>query len=381
MADRFTFIIVVSLMSIGLIASYSLPTYLEFNKNLGEYYFVSKFALFAIVGISLMFILSRLNPEKWFNIIWRTLFYGSIIALIFMQLPAFSFMVPEINGAKRWINVGFFNIAPIEFFKIGLIGFLAYNLSNVAEIEDRFKYIKQELLIIIPFLVVLIGVSYITIFRQSDLGQTIMIWLIFIVMWFFIGANTRLFFGIILVGVLLFVYFLFQEEYRLGRFIGWLYSIAPSFILPDGANTNFDSYRQVNEAIDAIHNGGFLGTYLGNGVIKLGFFSDVHTDFVLAGLGEEIGAIGLIMITTLFFLLVKRLSRIAKLSSNLLYKLFVIGMALVIGVQFIMNGFGEVGIIPIKGITVPFVSYGGSSIIALCIGVGMVLMLSKRSAI
>ena len=381
MADKWVFIIVVSLMSMGLIASYSLPTYLEFNKHLSDYYFVSKFSLFAIFGVVFMLILAKLDPDKYFNIIWRILFHGSILVLVLMQTPLLSSFVPEINGARRWIHLGIVNVAPIEFFKIGLIGFLSSKLSKIAEAENRFKYIKEELKVIIPFVAILAVVSGITIFRQSDLGQTIMIWLIFLVMWFFVGANTKLFFGLISSAVLLFIYFLFQEDYRLERFVGWLYSIAPSLVASGDAHTNFDSYRQVNEAIDAIHHGGFFGTFLGNGIIKLGFFSDVQTDFVLAGLGEELGVIGLILITTLFFMLVKRLSRIAKLSPNLTYKLFAIGMALVIGVQFIMNGFGEVGLIPIKGITVPFISYGGSSIIALSIGIGMVLMISKKSAV
>ena len=381
MPDRLVFIFVVSLMTIGFIASYSLPTYLEFNKHLGGYYFVLKFAIFSVVGVFLMFLLSSLEPDKWFNIMWRILFYGSMLVLVLMQSSLLSSFVPEINGARRWIHLGIVNVAPIEFFKIGLIGFLSSNLSKIAETENRFKYIKEELKVIIPFLAILAFISFITIFRQSDLGQTIMIWLIFLVMWFFVGANTKLFFGLILSAVLLFAYFLFQEDYRLERFIGWLYSIAPSLVASGDAHTNFDSYRQVNEAIDAIHHGGFFGTFLGNGIIKLGFFSDVHTDFVLAGLGEELGAIGLILITILFFMLVKRLSRIAKFSSNLSYKLFSIGMALVIGLQFIMNAFGEVGLIPIKGITVPFISYGGSSIIALSIGIGMILMISKKSAV
>lgn len=382
MVDRFSFMLVVFLMAIGLLASYSLPAYLEFNKDMGQYHFVIRFALFSMIGMSLMFVLSSLNPKKWFDIIWRFLLYGSFLALIIMQIPAFSFMVPDINGAKRWISLGFIHIAPVEFLKIGLLGFLASNLSKIAEFEDRLKNIKKELEIIIPFFIALLIASYFTLFRQSDLGQTMIIWFVFIIMWLVIGANTRVFLGVITAGIIAFFFLIFQESYRLARFLGWLYSVVPSFILPNGTTTtNFDSYRQVDEAIDAIHHGGLFGTFLGNGIIKLGFFSDVQTDFVLAGLGEEIGAVGLILIIGLFFLLIRRLLRLAKLSDNLKYKLFIIGMALIIGGQLIMNSFGEVGIIPIKGITVPFLSYGGSSLISLSIGMGMVLMLSKRSSL
>ena len=118
---------------------------------------------------------------------------------------------------------------------------------------------------------------------------------------------------------------------------------------------------------------------LGNGTFKLGFLSEVHTDFVLAGIAEEIGFVGILGITALFLFMVFRILRISARSENKSYHLFTLGIGTMITLAFIINAYGITSISPIKGIAVPFLSYGGSSILALCIGIGMVLMISKKA--
>jgi cell division protein FtsW len=135
--------------------------------------------------------------------------------------------------------------------------------------------------------------------------------------------------------------------------------------------------------MNAIHNGGFFGTGIGNGQIKMGFLSDVHTDFILAGITEETGFMGVLMVIFLILLLVLRILRIAinietKTEDDYRYKLFAVGIAILISLETILNSLGIIGLLPLKGLPVPFVSYGGSSIIAFSIGVGMVLMISKK---
>ena len=154
-------------------------------------------------------------------------------------------------------------------------------------------------------------------------------------------------------------------------------------ILPDGVA---DALRvadapepyQISHSLNAIKHGGFFGEGLGAGVFKLGFLSEVHTDFVLAGIAEEIGVLGILGITLLVTFLLYRIFRVSARSENKVNHLFALGVGLVTSFSFLMNSYGITSITPIKGIAVPFLSYGGSSILALCVGVGMVLMISKK---
>ena len=127
--------------------------------------------------------------------------------------------------------------------------------------------------------------------------------------------------------------------------------------------------------------GGIFGQGLGGGVFKLGYVSDIHTDFVLAGIIEEIGFIGAFAIALLTLAIVHRIFKIANRSENPVFYLFCVGIATMISSQFLMNSLGISGVMPIKGITVPFISYGGSSLLSLSIAIGMILMISKRAQI
>lgn len=134
---------------------------------------------------------------------------------------------------------------------------------------------------------------------------------------------------------------------------------------------------QVSHSLNAIHNGGIFGQGISLGNIKLGFLSEVHTDFVLAGITEEIGLVGLSFITFIMFLIVLRIFKISGRVENKIYHLFTIGIALMIIIAFLINSYGISGMIPIKGIAVPFLSYGGSSMLATSLAVGLVLSISK----
>ena len=135
---------------------------------------------------------------------------------------------------------------------------------------------------------------------------------------------------------------------------------------------------QISHSLNAIKHGGLFGEGIGNGLFKLGYLSEVHTDFVLAGIAEELGAIGVMLLALVILFIVYRIFKIASRSLNKVYYLFSLGIGLLIVFSFLMNAYGITSITPIKGISVPFISYGGSSILALSLGIGMVLMISKK---
>jgi cell division protein FtsW len=180
-------------------------------------------------------------------------------------------------------------------------------------------------------------------------------------------------------GILLFILSVYSSYYRLARFKAWLALMSSNFFPHPIVDSSSASYGQVKESLNAIHNGGILGQGIGNGIFKLGFLSDVHTDFVLAGIAEETGIIGISLIIVLFSILVYRLFKIANRSEKKEYQLFAFGVGTLFSLQFIFNGLGVTSLLPIKGLTVPFLSYGGSSLLANLIAIGMVLMISKRA--
>ena len=136
---------------------------------------------------------------------------------------------------------------------------------------------------------------------------------------------------------------------------------------------------QISNSLNAIHNGGFFGQGLGNGQFKLGYLSEVHTDFILAGLSEELGFVFLVAVTLLILFVVFRILQIASRLNKPSYYLFCVGIAQLLLFAFVVNSYGISGITPIKGIAVPFLSYGGSQILASSVAIGMVLMISKKA--
>jgi len=361
-------------MLIGALFSYSLPLYLEQAKNLSKYHFVIRYLIFASVGFFIIILFASLKPEKWFNTIgWLILGISSILVIIMPFLP--ESIAPIINGAKRWINLGVIKFAPVEFFKIGIIFFLSWSFTR--QVKENFS-LKEEISLIGRYLLIL-GVFWYLIFaHQSDLGQIIVMGVLFAFLLFVAGGKFKTFTLVLAGGIVIFIIGILSSGYRYARFKAWLHLMANNFF-PYIEIKNTTSYTQVQEALNAIYHGGILGKGIGNGIFKLGFLADVHTDFVLAGIAEESGMVGITLIIALMLLIVYRIYKVANRSKKKEYQLFAFGVGTLIMIQFVFNGLGVTSLIPIKGLTVPFISYGGSSLLSLSIAIGMVLMISKRA--
>jgi len=389
-ADKWIFIIVSILMGIGLVFSYSLPIYIEVKYGWGEFHFFIRYLVFSLAGLTIMYLLSQCNPDRCISIIgWGLLLLGSI-AIILMPTPILEPFCPVIKGAKRWIKIFNISIAPIEFFKIGIIYFFAWSFSRKL-IPQSFKTTKEELLAILPYIWVLGIMAFYVVIYQSDLGETLLIILIFLVMLGFTRVKPKTFLILMIAGFVVFIIGIMQKEYRLERLKTALYQLY--LMLPNSIQDMFDvqisttdiSY-QIRQSINAIHNGGITGVGIGNGEIKMGFLSDVHTDFVLSGIAEEIGFLGVFIVMILLVSLIWRILKIAnridpKTYNDYVFKLFSVGIAILIGFETILNIMGIIGLFPLKGLPIPFVSYGGSSTIAFSIAIGMVLMISKKAKI
>jgi cell division protein FtsW len=387
MADRIIYIIVGLLMGVGLVFSYSLPIYLENIKGWGEFYFFYKFLFFSILGIMIMYLLSQCNPDRCISKIGFGLLVGAGLLIIFMPTTFLSPYCPIIKGARRWIKIFGITISPIEFFKIGMIYFFAWGFSR--KLINKNRTLKEDLTILTPYIILLSITTGYIIFTQNDLGQALLISFIFFIMLLFTQVQPKIFTILSILGIGLFLVGLSQATYRLERIKSSLYTISsflPTYIqdmLSLEKSTHKISY-QIKQSLNAIYNGGFLGKGIGNGELKMGFLSDVHTDFVLAGISEEIGVLGVLLVMVLILGLIWRIFKIANRlelnnSIDVIHQFFVIGIGLLIGLETILNIMGIVGLFPLKGLPVPFISYGGSAIISFSIGVGMVLMISKKA--
>lgn len=326
---------------------------------------------------------SQLNPDKWLLPLGMSIFIISILAMTFMHvLPAS--MVTEAGGARRWIRLPFFSLAPVEFFKIGFIYFLAWSFTR--KIKGDKITLREELGVIWPYVLLFLIVVYLIAVLQNDLGQVIVLALTLAFMVLYAGTSLKFFSLAILGGVIIFVTAVVTSDHRIYRIKSWwggiqdiVFLIAPQKVADVLRVQDAPEPYQISHSLNAIKHGGLFGEGLGGGTFKLGFLSEVHTDFVLAGIAEEVGILGVICLAFIMLTIIFRIFKISSRSTNKVYFLFSLGIGLMVGFSFLMNSFGITSITPIKGIAVPLLSYGGSSLLATSLAIGMVLMVSKRA--
>ncbi len=384
MVDKKLFILVSILITISIICSYSFTTDTVLFYGYNEYHFLIRQFIAGILSIYLMWQISRLDP-KFAKPIGLSLFAISFVLMISMYFMPSS-LVTSAGGAKRWIRLPGFSLAPVEFFKIGFVYFLAWSFSRKFNFEDRKKSLLEEIKLILPYIVVFLFVVVLIAVFQNDIGQVAVLGLTLSFMLLLGGRSLKLFLTLIVLASILFIVFIITSEHRINRVLSWwanvqsfILSIFPNWIADKLRVENAPEAYQVSNSLNAIYHGGIFGTGIGNGSFKLGFLSEIHTDFVLAGIVEEFGYIGLFAISIIMVLIIHRILRIANRSKNRIDYLFSSGIALLIGFSFLINAYGISGLAPIKGIAVPFLSYGGSAMIANGIALGLVLLLSKKA--
>lgn len=383
--DHLLFYLCSALIAIGVVFSLSLSAYVVLLFDTGHLHFFYRQAVVGIASIAIMWSLSQLNPDIWLPRIGLTLFVTMFFAMIFMHLLPAS-MITEVNGAARWIKFPLISIAPVEFFKIGFIYFLAWSFNR--KIYKGEKSISEEFWVLLPYVVLFGFVAFLIAILQNDLGQVAVLAIVILAMSIFAGTSKKLVSSALALVMGLGIFFIFTSAHRIERVKSWwsgVQDIVFSFISPSLAAKlrleDVDAPYQVTHSLNAINNGGLFGQGLGFGSFKLGFLSEVHTDFVLAGITEEIGILGVLFIVFIFACVVFRIFKISSRSISNVNYLFCIGIGMMFLFSFVINSYGITSISPVKGIAVPFLSYGGSHILASSIAVGLVLMASKRSKI
>jgi cell division protein FtsW len=384
MIDKPLLMAVMALLTLSLVMDYSLSVYTVQHFDYNNFHFFIRQLGAVFAGLIAMIVLSRLNPDKWFapvGVLLFIVFFGLMIVMQF--LPAS--LVNAVGGAKRWIHLGPISIAPVEFFKVGFVFFLAWSFKRKLGQKEKMGFV-EEIRMFAPYLIIFfLAVVLIAIF-QKDLGQVVVLGATLMTLFLFVGSSYKFFFMLLSAAFSGIIALIFLAPHRMARIKSWWVTVQDKILslFPFESVQNLRVEASVKEpwqisnSLNAIHNGGILGQGLGNGQFKLGYLSEVHTDFILAGITEELGFIGLFLVVFTILFVIFRIFRIASKVKDPMYYLFSIGVGLLIAYAFILNAYGISGITPIKGIAVPFLSYGGSHILAMSIAIGMVLMISKK---
>jgi cell division protein FtsW len=382
-ADYTLFILVSLLIIISIIFSYSLTIYTVEYFGYNQFHFFLRQSLVGVVSIMLMWFLSKSDPDKTVEKIGMTFFIIFFLLMIAMPfLPAS--LVTASGGANRWIRLPGFSLSPVEFFKIGFIYFLSWSFHRKVIYQPKKIGLIDEVLLLSPYFLTFFVVVFIIAFLQKDLGQVVLLGVILVVLLIFANRSFKIFLALGIIALVGLFGLIIAAPHRIQRIHSWwamvqdgILSVLPSWAEPYLRIDELPEPYQVSHSLNAIHNGGFFGQGIGLGNIKVGFLSEVHTDFVLAGITEEMGLIGLFIICSLIFVIVWRIFKISRRVENPIYHLFTLGVALMIIIAFLINSYGISGMIPIKGIAVPFLSYGGSSMLAMAVSVGLVLSISR----
>jgi cell division protein FtsW len=384
MADRKLFTLVSILIGFSIIVSYSLTEYTVLLFDTNQFHFAIRQSLFGFLSIVLIYTLSLGDPDKHLKPLGFTLFLGSLVLMIAMPfLP--ETIVSEVGGAKRWIKVFGFSLAPVEFFKVGFVYFLAWSFSRKLGHHNDMG-LRSEFRRFLPYAIVFVAAMFIIAFLQKDLGQVVVLGGTLLFMLIFAGSSFRFFLSILGGIFLSIILFILTAEHRIARIKSW-WALAQNSVLDLMPAVIADKLRvpvevepyQIGHSLNAIHNGGIFGVGLGNGTFKLGFLSEVHTDFVLAGIAEEFGFVGIFLVVFVFMWMLQRIFKVANRTTDTSIYLFSIGIGLVLAFEFLVNAYGISGITPIKGISVPFLSYGGSAMLGSAVAIGMILMASKKA--
>ncbi len=353
--DKFIFSLIILLFFTGLFFSLVSTSLLVSDKlNTNDYAFFFKHLSFVFLGLLIIFVLSSIDEEKLFKIS-PIFFLLSLISLILVPVIGV-----EVNSAQRWIDLYFLpRFQPIELVKPFLIILISLILSSEKYKNVHLKYLFS---FFITFTIALLLVA------QPDIGQTLLVFFSWSVLIFISGINIIFLITsclILFIGLYLSIKFVPKFEYIKNRILSFF-------------NTETGSHNaQSEKAIDSITSGGYFGKGIGEGTLK-NRVPEAHTDYIISVISEEFGVIAIILILLLFLLFIYSVFKKVYLENEEKIKLILVGCVSLILVQAMIHIGVNIRLFPTTGMTLPFISYGGSSIISISILSGIILNLTKR---
>jgi cell division protein FtsW len=316
---------------------------------------ISHWLIYIPIGLAMAWAVSSVQPD-W----WRAASLSLLGLSLLLMITVLIFGV-KINGATRWFSLAGITLQPVEFFKPAIILYMAYYM---AAFPERLKNFSSGLA---PMLVVL-SIAIILLLIQPDFGNAALLVIVAFGMWFVGGVPIRHLLALVMAVVPIGLVAIIAEPYRAKR----LFSFTDPWADP------FGSGYQLVQSMIAFGSGGLTGSGLGQGVQKLFYLPEAFTDFIAAVLAEELGLAGTLTLILLFALLIWRGLQIAMRAKEPFERLLVLGCILLIAISCMINLGAVMGILPTKGMPIPFFSYGGSALFGNCILVGLILSVQRH---
>jgi cell division protein FtsW len=348
-----------TLLAIGVVMVFSSSSVRALQDYGDAYYFLKRQLAWSVLGVLAMMIASGVDYWHYRRLIGPALALN-LLLLIAVLIPGVGIVS---HGARRWLGFGPITFNPAELMKLTWVCFMAVQLSAG---KDRVKRFFRGLL---PYLAIM-GAMFALVLKQPDLGTALTIAGSTFIVLFAGGARLVHLFGLAAAAVPVFVWAALSAEYRRKR----LFAFLDPWSDPSGSGYH------IIQALYALGSGGLFGMGLGGGRQKMLYLPEAHTDFIFAILGEELGFVGAVMVLLLFFLFAWRGYRIAMTAPDSLGCLLAVGVTTVTTLQAIINIGVVTASMPITGIPLPFVSFGGSSLVFTMAGVGILLNISKYTA-
>lgn len=351
---------VLFLVGIGIVMVYSASSALALKKFGTDYYFLKKQMLFALLGIVALVLCSHL-PYRLFSSLTYPLL---ILALIFLAATLISGFGYSAGGATRWFRLGSFTFQPSEFARFALVIYLAYSMNKKMDVlKDFYVGFLPHILVLFMFTVLIIF--------QPDFGSVLILGALTWVMLFVGGVRiSHLIMSLVLI-IPMAYFFMVSADYRSKRIM--------SFLNPWKYSAD-DGY-QVVHSLMAFGTGGIWGTGIGKGYQKLFYLPEPHTDFIFSVIGEELGLLGVLIILGLYILIFWRGIFIARNCKDSFGSFVAIGLTTAIGLQICVNMGVALGLLPTKGLTLPFLSYGGTSLLLNMASIGILMNIGKAKKV
>jgi cell division protein FtsW len=354
--DHSILVLAVCLTCLGVVMVFSSSSIMAVREYSDSLYFLKRQGAYAILGFGAMALLMRVDLGLLRKAAWPVLGLCALL-LIAVLIPGVG---KKVGGAARWLKVAGFTFQPAEFVKLGLVLFLAHSLARK---QDKVKSFRFGFLPYLLVLAVLIGL----LLAQPDLGSALTLAVVAIAMLLVAGTRLSYLAGIGLIAIPFLYFMVMNVDYRRRRIL--------AFLNPweDPSNSGF----QIIQSWIAFGSGGAFGQGLGESKQKLFYLPEAHTDFIFSVIGEELGFVGVFVIAAMFMLLILRGLRTSLNAQDEFSCFLAFGVTLLIGMQAFVNMAVVMGMVPTKGLALPFISYGGTSLLTTLAAIGILLNVSR----
>jgi len=347
--------VVIALIGFGVVMVYSASAIEATIQQKDPQFFLKKEVFYAVVALVLMWVTSHIDYHRYRRATYPILFVVTVLLLLCVVGFGHSG-----GGARRWLTLGPVHIQPAEMAKLGLVLWLSYSLSKKAE------KIRTFLIGFVPHLI-MAGFLMFLCLKQPDFGSAVVLLFLTFTMLFVAGAKVGYLLGGSIAGVAMGVGLVLSRSYRLQRYLAWL----------DMDKHRQDLAYQPFQSVMSFGSGGLFGLGLGRGLQVL-YLPEAHNDFIAAIVGEELGFVGVLGLCAAYLVIVSRGVRVALQAKDDYGSFIAFGISTMFGVQAMVNLAVAMAILPTKGLTLPFVSYGGSSLLVNAVATGILLNVSRQ---